>query len=78
MLEHWGYPYVIEEFCFHISVTDRIDDSQERDEVMSALGTLAAPVLGKAIMVRDLTVFGQDSPEAPMVAIERIPFGRSK
>jgi len=78
MLEHWGYPYVMEEFRFHISVTDRIDDSNERDEVMTALETLAAPVLGKAIVVRDLTVFGQAGVDEPMVAIERIPFGRGK
>ena len=78
MLEHWGYPYIMEEFRFHISVTDRIDDSHERDEVMTALETLAAPVLGKAIVVRDLTVFGQVGPDEPMVAIERIPFGRGK
>jgi len=78
MLEHWGYPYVMEEFRFHISVTDRIDDSKERYDVVEALESLAAPVLGKATMIRELTVFGQDNIDAPMVAIERIPFGRSK
>ena len=78
MLEHWGYPYVMEEFRFHISVTDRIDDDAERAEIMKALETLAAPVLGKAITVRDLTVFGQADIDEPMLAIERIPFGRGK
>ena len=78
MLEHWGYPYVMEEFRFHISVTDRIDDPTERDDVMTALETLAASVLKKPIVVRELTVFGQAGVDQPMVAIERIPFGRSK
>ncbi len=78
MLEHWGYPYVMEEFRFHISVTDRIDDPTEREDVMTALETLAASVLGKPIVVRDLTVFGQAGIDEPMLAIERIPFGRSK
>ena len=77
MLDHWGYPYVMEEFRFHISVTDRIDDNQEREDVMAALEILAASVLGKPIVVRDLTVFGQAGPDEPMVAIERIPFGRA-
>jgi len=77
MLEHWGYPYVMEEFRFHISVTDRIDDAHEREDVMTALQTLAAPVLGKPIVVRDLTVFAQNAVNEPMIAIERIPFGRS-
>lgn len=78
MLEHWGYPYVMEEFRFHISVTDRIDDPTERDDVMTALETLAASVLGNPIVVRDFTVFGQAGIDEPMVAIERIPFGRGK
>ncbi len=78
MLAHWGYPYVMEEFRFHISVTDRIDDSKERDDVMAVLAILAAPVLGTPIMVRDLAVFGQSAVNEPMVAIERIPFGRVK
>jgi len=78
MLEHWGYPYVMEEFRFHISVTDRIDDSKERYDVVEALESLAAPVLGKPTVIRELTVFGQDDIDAPMSAIERIPFGRGK
>ena len=78
MLEHWGYPYVMEEFQFHMSLTDRIDDSDERDAVFSALEKLAQPVLGKSISARHLTVFGQSKRDEPMVAIERIPFGRSK
>ena len=68
----------MEEFQFHMSLTDRIDDSDERDAVFSALEKLAQPVLGKSISARHLTVFGQSKRDEPMVAIERIPFGRSK
>ncbi len=78
MLEHWGYPYVMEEFQFHMSLTDRIDDPDERNAVFSALEKLAQPVIGKPISARHLTVFGQSGPNEPMVAIERIPFGRTK
>jgi len=77
MLEHWGYPYVMEEFRFHMSLTDRIDDEAERDATMALLKTLAAPVLGHPILVRDIVVFAQDSYGQPMRPIERIPFGRS-
>lgn len=78
MLEHWGYPYVMEEFRFHMSVTDRIDDAGQRDTVMAALEKLAAPVLGKPVLIRDLVVFAQGSANQPMAPLERIPFGRSK
>ncbi len=76
MLEHWGYPYVMEEFSFHMSLTDRIDSDKERQSLMEMLKELAQPVLGKPILIRDLVVFAQDAIDAPMSVIERFPFGR--
>lgn len=78
MLEHWGYPYVMEEFRFHMSLTSRIDDPQERERVFAVLEDLAKPVIGKPILARHITVFGQNKRDEPMTTIERIPFGRSK
>ncbi len=77
MLEHWGYPYVMEEFRFHISLTDRIDDDGERQSVMDLLTALAQPVLPHPIRIRDLVVFAQDGLGLPMRPLERIPFGRA-
>lgn len=77
MLEHWGYPYVMEEFRFHISLTDRIDDDKERDAVMDLLTTLAKPVVGQAIQIRDLVIFSQEAMGQPMKPLVRIPFGRA-
>ena len=78
MLEHWGYPYVMEEYRFHMSLTDRIDDAEERETIFGALENLAKPVLGKTIMARHITVFGQSDRNEPMAVVERIPFGRSE
>ncbi len=76
MLEHWGYPYVMEEFRFHISLTDRIDDDRERKAVMGLLTKLAQPIVGQPLRIRDLVVFGQNGLGQPMKPLERIPFGR--
>ena len=75
MLEHWGYPYVMEEFRFHISLTDRIDSDDERETVMELLQAFAKPILGKPVLIRDLVVFAQDGMGLPMRPIERITFG---
>jgi hypothetical protein len=75
MLENWGYPYVMEEFRFHMSLTDRIDDDAERQAVMESLRTLAAPILGRSVKIVDITVFAQIGLDQPMKPIERIPFG---
>ena len=76
MLEHWGYPYVMEEFRFHISITDRIDDNAERNAMLKAVQALAGDVVNKPIVVRDIAVFHQTERDHPMMLLERIPFGR--
>jgi hypothetical protein len=77
MLEHWGYPYVMEEFRFHMSLTDRIEDNAERELVLEELQKLAAPILGKPVAITALTLFVQFETDAPLKPFERIPFGRT-
>lgn len=76
MLKHWGYPYVMEEFRFHMSLTDKIEDEAEREKVMDELAKIAAPVIGKPMQVKAITLFRQPGSNEPMVPVERIPFGR--
>ena len=78
MLVHWGYPYVMEEFRFHISLTERIDDIAERRAMMLAVTELAKPLADKPIVIRDLALFFQEDRDAPMTILERFPFGRAK
>lgn len=76
MLKHWGYPYVMEEFRFHMSLTDKIEDDAERIRVMDELAKIAAPVIGKPLVVRAITLFRQPGSNEAMVPVERITFGR--
>lgn len=76
MLKHWGYPYVMEEFRFHMSLTDKIEDDAERFRVMDELAKIASPVIGKPLVVRAISVFRQTGSNEPMAPVERIPFGR--
>jgi 2'-5' RNA ligase len=76
MLEHWGYPYVMEEFQFHITLTDPIADDRERNLIMEALREIAAPVLGISIPLRELSVFCEPDGKQPMSIVARFPFGR--
>lgn len=78
MLEHWGYPYVMEEFRFHISLTDRIDDVGERNAMLKAVQSMVSKVVNTSIVVRDLAVFHQAERDQPMTVLARIPFGRVK
>jgi Protein of unknown function (DUF1045) len=59
LLGVWGYPYVMEEFRFHLSLTDRLPEA-EVAPVMAALDAHFAPVLPRPFVIEDLCLFGED------------------
>ena len=58
LLEVWGYPFVMEEFRFHLTLTDRLADLAP---AMAALGAHFAPVLPRPFVIEDLCLFGEDA-----------------
>lgn len=58
LLHCWGYPYVIEEFRFHLTLTDRLADP---GPVMAALEGHFADVLPRPFEIQDLCLFGEDA-----------------
>ena len=59
LLGVWGYPYVMEEFRFHLTLTDRLPEG-EVATVMAALEAHFAPVLPRPFVIEDLCLFGED------------------
>jgi hypothetical protein len=60
LLARWGYPYVMEEFRFHLTLTDQLLP----EEVAPLIGTLKtyfAPDLAGVFCVKDLCLFGEDA-----------------
>lgn len=76
MLDNWGYPYVLEEYRFHMTLTDRIDDDEERDVVMKAAEERCKGFLGRPLPVSEVVVCTQPERDTYMRVVERIPFGR--
>ena len=58
LLDLWGYPQVMEEFRFHLTLTDRLPDPAP---VLQVLGPYFAPVLPTPFVIQDLCLFGEDS-----------------
>ncbi len=58
LLLAWGYPHVMEEFRFHLTLTDRLP---EPGLAQAALATHFAPVLPKPFLIEDLCLFGEDA-----------------
>ncbi len=76
LLARWGYPYVLDEFRFHLTLTGSIADATERTRVAGLLQPLVAPLLGQPMPVRELCLFHQPDRATPFRLIQRIPFGR--
>jgi len=64
LLTTWGYPYVLDEFRFHLTLTDRIPQEQ-RPKVERVLGDWFAPLLGADVPLDALAVFTEAEPGAP-------------
>jgi putative phosphonate metabolism protein len=64
LLAAWGYPYVLDEFRFHMTLTDRIPDLR-RAEVERTLDDWFAPLLGATLRIDALAVFTEAAPGAP-------------
>lgn len=57
LLDQWGYPHVMEEFRFHLTLTG--DLGAEADAVAAALGPWLAPILPRPFVIRGLCLFGE-------------------
>jgi putative phosphonate metabolism protein len=72
-LLRWGYPYVFEDFVFHMTLTDKLDDEEEREILRDALKDVVS-VLGSApLPVREVGLFKQPNRETPFRLIRRFP-----
>jgi putative phosphonate metabolism protein len=58
-LANWGYPYVLDEFRFHLTLTGRLDDDAET--MAERLRKLFTPVLPQPYRIEDLALVGEDA-----------------
>jgi hypothetical protein len=73
LLDRWGYPYVLDEFRFHLTLTDRIPQRQHPG-VRRVLSDWFAPLLGASVPVDALALFTEAEPGAPFTlrAVHRL------
>jgi putative phosphonate metabolism protein len=60
LLAQWGYPYVMEEFRFHVTLTGRLSQPQMQDAMRAAHGWFG-PALAQPQALDSLCVFGEDA-----------------
>jgi putative phosphonate metabolism protein len=77
LLNLWGYPYVLEEMRFHLTLTGSIQCPDERDRIHAALTPLLAPVLHTPVPAREISVFRQPCLKEPFTILERITLAQT-
>ncbi len=54
----WGYPWVMEEYRFHMTLTDPVPEA-EAEQVSQALAPVLERVLPQPLRLRDICLFGE-------------------
>lgn len=72
LLDRWGYPFVFEEYRFHMTLTGPIDDVTG-EKAKAALKMAMAPVLQQPVAIDALSVVVQSAPGTPFRLLERFP-----
>lgn len=62
-LDRWGYPYVMEEFRFHMTLTGRLD-AERRGPILEMLRARFATLKLAALEIDRITLFRQDDAKA--------------
>ncbi len=65
-LEAWGYPYVFDEFRFHMTLTGRVP-AEQQNAVEAVLRARFAPFIGRPLVVDTLCLFVERDPPGDFV-----------
>ena len=74
LLRQWGYPFVLDEFRFHMTLTCELGRT-ERRSLQEALERLTAPLCAQPLAVEGIALFEQEERGAPFRLARRYPFG---
>ncbi len=71
LLTQWGYPYVMEEFRFHLTLTGPLPGS-EAEDILPRLGVILAPLLTGPVTIDSLCLAGE-RPDGRFEIVHRLP-----
>ena len=72
LLMDWGYPYVMEEFRFHMTLSTRLDETGQ-SRLLSILKPIVAPMIEKLLKIEAVSLFEQLEPGAHFSERGRFP-----
>ena len=75
LLDAYGYPYVFEEFQFHMTLTDRLGDDDGQD-LLKAATTWFSPVLEDEVVLDRLSLFHEPDAGKPFRRVADFKLGQ--
>lgn len=74
LLDRFGYPYVMDQFRFHMTLTDRLA-AEARTEMAEAARTWFAPALGEALVLDRLCLYHEPERGQAFRRLDDFPLG---
>ena len=74
LLDRWGYPFVLDEFLFHMTLTRRLDDGLSA-RIAGSLGRRMVSLVGRQWCLDSISLVHQASREEPFTMRARFPLG---
>ncbi len=73
LLHRWGYPYVFDQWQFHMTLTSSLSDASLRATLFDRLTLHFAPALAAPVRLEDICLFTQPTLETPFTLSHRFP-----
>lgn len=73
LLAEWGYPYVFQDFRFHMTLTGHLS-TDEQQQIIHALAPTVAALNAQPLLLDALAVYCQPTRDAPFVLTRRYGF----
>ena len=74
-LERWGYPYAMEDFRFHLTLTGPLD-AGGRARFGAGIARAVLPAIAEPVEIAGICLCGQATPEADFVVLDRFALER--
>jgi len=73
LLLRWGYPYVLEEWRFHLTLSSRLD-AAAKSRLLPEAQAWFAPALAEPVPFTELALFEEPAGGSPFRLVRRFPF----
>lgn len=73
LLKMFGYPYVLDEFRFHLTLTSSLNDEVLKERLARHLKRALHTMSSQPLTVREICVFRQNAPDKPFTILKRFP-----